>query len=191
MWSRYWFMCFEQKWNCAHFVLVMCRKEGRKDRRKGGRKLEYMSCLLYQSIRNVLFYRRFWKCPLLHGQKLWTFSSCKELNNGRTLQEKKTGSHLDRSPSGMKRFMNHVDGVESGPYSTYNRRQTVIVCMCICVWRESLLCAGPCLCVFARSCAANTFTQPPRSLSFLNYGFCCNLTAKTWGIEIIMPQKPF
>ena len=106
-------------------------------------------------------------------------------------RKQKTGSHLDRSPSGMMRFMNHVDGVETGPYSTSTQRQTVIVCMCICVWWESLLCAGPCLCVFARSRAANTFTQPPRSLLFLNYGFCCNLTAKTWGKGIIMPQKAF
>lgn len=28
---------------------------------------------------------------------------------------KKTGSHLNLSPSGMKHFMNHVGTVESGP----------------------------------------------------------------------------
>lgn len=44
---------------------------------------------------------------------------CRELKSGQTMQEKrkkkKTGSHLNLIPSGMKHFMNHVDTVESGP----------------------------------------------------------------------------
>lgn len=117
--------------------------------RKDGRKLQYMSCWLYQSIRNLLFYWRFWKCPLYHGQKMWTFSSKNETMAGLCKKKtKQTRSYLDRSPSGMKRFMNHVDAVESGPYSTFTQGQTVIVCLCICVWRETLLYLGyPWLCV--------------------------------------------
>ena len=81
------------------------------------------------------------KCGLfLLRMKQWPDSARKK--------KKKTRSYLDRSPSGMKRFMNHVDAVESGPYSTYTQGQTVIVCMCICVWRETLLYLGsPWLCV--------------------------------------------
>lgn len=137
----------------------------------------------------VPFTGRLQSTALITVRNTSKFSRKKMLTMGRLWEKqnkKRSGSHLNLSPCGIKHFMNHADAVES--HSTYTEQQSVIVCVCMRVWRECLLYLGPCLCVFAHSCAPNIFTQRPCSLFPWNR-FCHSAAAKTRGVWIIILKK--
>lgn len=110
-----------------------------------------------------------YKCDIfLQRTKEWT----------EYVRKKKTGSHLNLSPSGMKHFMNHVDTVESDPtvHSLSDRQQSFV---CACMSGGSLFCTSAHVCgVCAFMCGQRFHTVAMFSFIPENR-FCCNVTAKT------------